>query len=143
MSDTESGDTQDGGGGEGESLALGLRVQGASKAQIDQLTHELQLFLRERTEDVALERRKDDPRTQDAGALLLAVLAAPAVVEAAKSSTRALTELAKGIAAFIARRNLQVEISVDGAAKVAGRPEQVERIVQELLAARLNARKAP
>jgi len=134
---------QEGHSGDERPLALGLRVQGASRAQNDQLTQELQLFLQGRTEHVTLERQRDNPDSQDAGGLLLAVLAAPAVVEVAKSSAQALTELAKGIAAFIARRNLSVEICADGAARVAGRPEQVERIVHELLAARLNVRKAP
>lgn len=142
MSSTESGrasasPTVDPGG-----LALGLRVQGASKVQIDQMTQELQVLLRQETEeqDLTLERAKDDPSSQDAGALLIAVLAAPAVVEAAKGAGRALTELAKGIAKFIARWNVDVEISSAGAARVAARPEEVERIVLELLRARLSER---
>jgi hypothetical protein len=135
---TEPGhDAADGG------LALSLRVQGTSKAQVDQLTQELHVFLQQRTEDVQLERRKDDAESQDAGALLVAVLAAPAVVQLAKGSTHALTELAKGIADFMRRRNVSVEISADGVAKVEGRPDHVERIVHDLLLAQLNARKGP
>lgn len=143
MSSTESSSTSGNPAGADGEVAVGLRVQGASKAQIDQMTHELQVLLRQETEedDMTLERRKDDPNSQDAGALLIAVLAAPAVVEATKGAGRALTELAKGIAKFIARWNLEVEVSADGTAKVAERPDEVERILLELLRQRLNERK--
>jgi hypothetical protein len=112
-----------------EGVALELRVEAASKRETGQLIGELQAFLQQSTEGVQFERRREDPASQDAGTLLVAVLS-PALVELAKVAGPALKELAKGLADWIRKR--RVSVVVDGVS-LEGPPEQVESVLRKLL----------
>lgn len=118
-SGTEQGKTDD-------PMALELRVEGVSKRESSELIGDFQAFLQSRTEDLKLERRREDPASQDAGTLLVALLT-PAMVELGKTAFR---DLAKGIADWIARK--RVTVVVDGVT-LQGSPEDVERILRRLL----------
>src|SRR5256885_14926257 len=76
-----------------------LGIGADSGALADQQISDLQAFLCDRTEHVKLTRAKDNPHSQELGAVLIAVLSAPAIVE-----------LAKGIADWMRKRNLTVTI---------------------------------
>lgn len=112
-----------------EPLTLELRVNAASSREAGQLIGELQSFLQQRTEDARFERKREDPGSQDAGTLLVAVLA-PAVVELAKVAGPALKELARGIADWMRKRG--VSVVADGVC-LEGPPEQVEMLLRDLL----------
>jgi len=129
--ETPGGSEQDGTG----RVVLQLRVKAESRGEIDQLTADLYTFLQSRTEAADFERRRENAGSQDAGTLLVALLTTPVAVQLAKGGGRALSELAKGIAEWMRRRNVSVAFSADGVQSVEGPPEQVERILRELLMA--------
>lgn len=104
----------------GHTLYLGIRAE--SQAIADQQVADLQAFLTDKVDDIKLERARDKPYTQDLGAILVVVLSAPAIVE-----------LAKGIADWMRKRNVMVTLSPDGKAHVEGPPEQVHRILLDIL----------
>jgi hypothetical protein len=99
-----------------------LRPRSDSMADANRLVADLEEFLRRGTEHVEFERQRESPDTQDLGAILVATLAAPAVVE-----------LAKGIADWMRKRNVSVVLSTGGGTSVEGPPEHVERILRNIL----------
>lgn len=107
-----------------------IQVQGATAVERDQLTAELEGELRRRTDGVEFSRAKASADTMDAGAILVAVLAAPAVVELAKGP---LLELAKGLADWMRRKNVDITISSDGSKTLTNVPyDKVLTALKEL-----------
>jgi hypothetical protein len=94
-------------------LVLGIRVNASSVAVGNRLTTELQSRLRA-IEGLSLHREKEDSESQDAGTVLVAVLAAPAVVALAKEPA---IELARGLADWLRKRKATVTIYADGSLK--------------------------
>lgn len=110
--------------------AIRIEVQGATSAERDHLTSELEQELRRRTSGVSFSREKTDAQTQDAGTILVAVLAAPAIVELAKGP---LTELAKGLADWMRRKNVDITIGADGSATITNvRSDKVLEALKQL-----------
>lgn len=115
-------------------IALRFAVSGTSSADANRLTTELQQWLKSRIEDIDLARIKEDNESQDAGTVLIATLAAPAVVEFAKGPA---LELAKGVADWLRKRRATVTIGADGSVTTENvKADDVERIVVETLKAR-------
>lgn len=76
----------------------------ASAAQGDQLAGSLAEALRDIDPNIEVARKRERPDTQDLGATLAVILAAPAV-----------TELAKGIASWVARNSgARIEVRRNG-----------------------------
>ena len=98
-----------------------IRVNATSCAESNRLASDLEQDLWVRSDPVSLSRRRESDETQDLGALLVAVLSAPAIAE-----------FAKGLADWMRRRNVVVDIAVDGSMSVSGPPEHVERIIKQL-----------
>lgn len=102
-------------------IEFGVRAD--SRAEESQLLGELQSFLSSRTDSARIERIRTDTASQDPGAtLLISILSASAIVE-----------LAKGIADWMRKRHVTVTVSADGTKSLEGPPEQVEKILRELL----------
>jgi hypothetical protein len=102
-------------------LHLGVRAD--SRADESQLIGELQSFLLERTDSVRIERIRSNTASQDPGtALLIAML-----------SSSAVAEIAKGIADWMRKLRVSVTMSADGTKSLEGPPEQVEKILREIL----------
>ena len=89
--------------------SLRIAVNAASTGEANRLTAELEQWLKGRVEDLELVRVKENAETQDAGTILVAVLAAPAMVEFAKGPA---LELAKGIADWLRKRRATVTIGI-------------------------------
>lgn len=107
-----------------------LAVQAETAAEESRLLGELQTFLLRQSEHIQIERSRVNQDTQDPGTVLaVAILSAPAVVE----MSRGIVELAKGIADWMRKRNVTVKISAEGGQSFEGPPEQVERIIREVL----------
>ncbi|HEY5101775.1 MAG TPA: hypothetical protein VII70_03245, partial [Steroidobacteraceae bacterium] len=90
-----------------EGTSLRFTVNAASVGEANRLTTELEQWLKGRVDEVELRRVKPDAETQDAGTVLVAVLAAPAIVEFAKGPV---LELSKGIADWLRKRRATVTI---------------------------------
>lgn len=110
-----------------------IEVLGGAAAEADWLTGDLLSHLQARQDVWVLQRTKSDRQTMDAGTVLVAVLAAPAVVALSKEPAK---ELAKGIAAWMTKR--RASISVDGQkVQIDNLPAQdVLRILEQILASR-------
>jgi hypothetical protein len=107
--------------------SLRIAVNAASTGEANRLTTELEQWLKGRVEDLELTRVKENAETQDAGSILIAVLAAPATVEFAKGPA---LELAKGLADWLRKRRATVTIGADGAVTAENvAADDVERIV--------------
>jgi hypothetical protein len=107
--------------------SLRIAVNAASTGEANRLTTELEQWLKGRVEDIDLVRVKENAETQDAGTILVAVLAAPAMVEFAKGPA---LELAKGMADWLRKRRATVTIGADGAVTAENvAADDVERIV--------------
>jgi hypothetical protein len=107
--------------------SLRIAVNAASTAEANRLTTELEQWLKGRIDDIELSRVKDDSESQDAGTVLVAVLAAPAMVEFAKGP---MLELAKGVADWLRKRRATVTIGADGSVTTENvRADDVERII--------------
>lgn len=117
-----------------EYTSLRIAVNASTTGEANRLTTELEQWLKANVDDLELSRIKDDAESQDAGTALIAVLAAPAVVEFAKGP---LLELAKGVADWLRKRRATVSIGADGSVTTENVPaEDVERIILETLQAR-------
>jgi|SRR5665213_2094523 len=124
-----------------EGTSLRFTVNAASVGEANRLTTELEQWLKGRVDEVELRRVKPDAETQDAGTVLVAVLAAPAIVEFAKGPV---LELSKGIADWLRKRRATVTIGADGgvtAENVAA--DDVERIILGTLNARTKGSAPP
>lgn len=107
--------------------SLRIAVNAANTGEANRLTTELEQWLKGRVEDVQLSRVKEDAESQDAGTVLVAVLAAPAVVELAKGPV---LELAKGVADWLRKRRATVTIGADGSVTTENvSANDVERII--------------
>jgi hypothetical protein len=103
---------------------LSLRINAASMAELDTLTSELQDFLHEHT-SVSIVRTREDHQTMDGGATLVAAILA----------TKAVTELAKGLADWMRKRNLTIDIGPSGGRiRIEGPPDRVEQALRSILA---------
>ena len=80
-----------------------IHLLGRTSAESNELTGSLKDELERRAAPLKIIRQKGNPETQDAGAILVAILAAPTMVELAKGP---LMELAKGLADWMRRRNV-------------------------------------
>ncbi|MFL9977609.1 hypothetical protein [Paraburkholderia graminis] len=80
-----------------------IHLLGKTSAEGNELTGDLKQELERRVSNLRLLREKGNPESQDAGTILVAVLAAPAMVELVKGP---LNELAKGLADWMRRRNV-------------------------------------
>jgi hypothetical protein len=115
--------------------ALRIKIDAGSAAEANRLTSELEQVLRTATTDVSVTRRKEQGETQDAGTVLIAVLAAPAMVAFAKGPA---LELARGIADWLRKRNANLTIGPDGGVAVENvRADDVERIIRDALKAQV------
>lgn len=113
-------------------IEVGFSVEGPDLAERNDGTSDLQDFLAMRS-DIPIRRVKEDMTTQDAGTLLVAVLAAPAVVDLVKGP---LTELAKGISDWLRARNGTITVS-EGEIKVENvRADQVLAALEKVLSAK-------
>lgn len=116
-----------------EHTSLRIAVNAATTREANRLTTELEQWLKANIDDLELSRVKEDAESQDAGTVLVAVLAAPAVVELAKGPV---LELAKGIADWLRKRRATVTIGADGSVATENvRADDVERIVLAVLQA--------
>ena len=110
-----------------ETSSIRFAVNAGSTREANRLTTELEQWLKESVDDVALSRVKEDAESQDAGTILVAVLAAPAVVELAKGPV---LELAKGIADWLRKRRATITIGADGSVTTENvSPDDVEKII--------------
>lgn len=110
-----------------EYTSVRIAVNAATTGEANRLTTELEQWLKANVDDLELSRVKDDTESQDAGTILVAVLAAPAVVEFAKGPV---LELAKGIADWLRKRRATVTIGADGSVTTENvRADDVERII--------------
>jgi hypothetical protein len=117
-----------------EPTALRIAVSAATTGEANRLTTELEQWLKSNVDDLTLSRVKDDTESQDAGTVLVAMLAAPAVVEFAKGPV---LELAKGLADWLRKRRATVSIGADGSVTTDNvRADDVERIIVATLQAR-------
>jgi len=80
-----------------------IHLLGKTSAEGNELTGDLKQELERRVSNLRLLREKGNQESQDAGTILVAVLAAPAMVELVKGP---LNELAKGLADWMRRRNV-------------------------------------
>jgi hypothetical protein len=97
----------------------------ASAAKRNQLAESLAEALRDLNPDIEVDRKRDRPDTQDFGATLAVVLAAPAV-----------TELARGLASWLTRNSgARIEVRRNGEIILSGThldSKDVPRIVAAL-----------
>ena len=116
-----------------EHKSLRIAVNAGTTGEANRLTTELEQWLRANVDDLSLSRVKDDAESQDAGTVLVAVLAAPAVVELAKGPV---LELAKGLADWLRKRRATVTIGADGSVTTENvKADDVERIIVSTLQA--------
>jgi hypothetical protein len=80
-----------------------IHLLGKTPAESNELTGDLKQELDRRVSNLRLIRQKENLESQGAGTILIAILAAPAVVELVKGP---LNELAKGLADWMRRRNV-------------------------------------
>jgi hypothetical protein len=113
-------------------MKLALAVEGVTDDRKDALTSDLQDFLAQRVREASTRRVKRNPETLDAGATLIAVLAAPAIVE-----------LVKALRDWMAKRQVKVSISSKGVTSVTGSPNSVDRIVRRLTSSKAEASAKP
>ena len=107
--------------------SLRFTVNADTKGEANRLTTELEQWLKGSVDEVELFRVKDDTESQDAGTILVAVLAAPAIVELAKGPV---LELAKGVADWLRKRRATVTIGADGSVTTENvSADDVERII--------------
>jgi hypothetical protein len=100
-----------------------LAVGATSEAKADSLTAELQQYIRERT-DIEVSRSRGDPETMDGGATLVAIVV----------TSKAVVELSKGVADWMRKRNLAVNVGAGrGSIRVEGPASHVERVIREVL----------
>lgn len=117
-----------------DNISLRIFVNGNSPAECNRLSAELQQWLSTRVDEISINRVKVDMETQDGGTLLVAVLAAPAVVELVKGPV---LELAKGIADWLRKRGGTVNIGADGSVTAENvNADSVQRIIVDVLSAR-------
>ncbi|MFM0626382.1 effector-associated constant component EACC1 [Paraburkholderia xenovorans] len=112
--------------------SITFTVDGDTVAEADRRTSELEQWLAARVEGIEFVRGKANPETQDAGNILVALLAAPAAVEFAKGPA---LELAKGLADWLRKRRGSVSIG-HGDDKVTienADTATVERIIRDVL----------
>jgi Effector Associated Constant Component 1 len=110
-----------------EHTSLRISVNASTTGEANRLTTELEQWLKANVDDLELSRVKDDAESQDAGSVLVAVLAAPAVVAFAQGPV---LELAKGLADWLRKRRATVTIGADGSVTTDNvRAEDVERII--------------
>lgn len=83
--------------------AFRIHLLGKTPAESNELTGDLKQELDRRVSNLRLIRQKENLESQDAGTILIAILAAPAMVELVKGP---LNELAKGLADWMRRRNV-------------------------------------
>jgi hypothetical protein len=113
--------------------SLRIAVNAPNVGEANRLTTELEQWLKGRV-DIQLSRVKDDSESQDAGTVLVAVLAAPAMVEFAKGPA---LELAKGVADWLRKRRATVTIGADGAVAAENvSANDVEKIILSTLQTR-------
>lgn len=62
-----------------------IAFEGVSEADANRYAEELQEFLRDASSDVTVERKRENPATQDFGSTLVLVLGTPAVVAIARA----------------------------------------------------------
>jgi hypothetical protein len=91
-------------------MEITISFPGKTTAEANVLAAELQNEIQMSGEPVKVERVRENPDSQDFGATLLLVLAAPAAVELAKGAAPALVELAKGIAAWMRRKGTSISV---------------------------------
>jgi hypothetical protein len=114
--------------------SLRIAVNAPNVGEANRLTTELEQWLKGRVEDIQLSRVKDDSESQDAGTVLVAVLAAPAMVEFAKGPA---LELAKGVADWLRKRRATVSIGADGSVAAENvSANDVEKIILSTLQTR-------
>jgi hypothetical protein len=113
-------------------VVIQIAVSGESGAESNRMAGELAQLLKK--QGIAEVRRvKDDPTSMDAGTVLIAILAAPAIVELAKGPA---IELSRGIADWLRKRRATVSIGPEGKVLIEHvRPEDVERVVLSVIEA--------
>jgi hypothetical protein len=116
-----------------DSTSVQFKVNAISSADGNRLTSELQALLLERAPSLSIHRKKEREDTQDAGTILVAVLAAPAIIELSKG---ALLELAKGVADWIRKRRVNLIINETSISIENAKAEDIERLLHEGLKAR-------
>lgn len=113
--------------------SLQIGINAPSAAESNRLAGELEKWLKDRVEDLQIQRAKENPETQDMGTLLVAVLSSPAVVALASEPAKALAE---GIADWLRKRRVNLSIGADGSVTAENvRADDVERIIQDTLKA--------
>ncbi|WP_156955540.1 hypothetical protein [Polaromonas glacialis] len=116
---------------------LSISVKSTSAAEANRLTSDLESFLRSHIVGVTLKRAKVDSTSMDAGTVLIAMLAAPAVVELARGPAM---ELAKGISDWLRKRKATISIGADGSVAAENvQPEDVERIITNIFKSKLES----
>jgi hypothetical protein len=116
--------------GEG-SMELRLEMHAQTLADANRNTTDLEQLLKRLMPAAAVTRVRSSDQTQDAGTVLVAVLAAPAAVALAKGPA---LELARGVADWLRKRRVTVTLSASGQARVENVPaEDAERIILSLL----------
>jgi len=114
-------------------IEIGFSLDADNLAEKNDATEDLLDFLAIRT-NVPIRRVKENMSTQDAGTLLVALLASPAVIELAKGP---LLELAKGISDWLRSRNGTITVEASGVKIENVRSDQVLAALE----AALNGRK--
>jgi Effector Associated Constant Component 1 len=110
-----------------------LTVNAPTHAQSGKMAIELKSWLNQHVGHFAYEIKKDDPTTQDLGAILvvLGTAAGPVVSAFLEETAR---ELAKSVAAWMRKRQLTVTVDSGGGVKVEGAdPDTAERLIFEIL----------
>jgi hypothetical protein len=87
----------------GHDITFAIRFPDLELGEAGQLAQDLREQLLDDVPHLDVELRKEDPATQDVGAILVGVLGAPSVVL-----------LARGVAVWLMRRGKSLEIEVDG-----------------------------
>ncbi|MGD7201178.1 hypothetical protein [Ralstonia pseudosolanacearum] len=110
---------------------LRIAVNAASAAEANRLATELEQWLKGRVGGIEFTRVKEDSESQDAGSVLVAVLAAPAMIEFAKGPA---LELAKGVADWLRRRRATLTVGPDGSVTAENvDAASAERIILDIL----------
>lgn len=116
--------------------SLRIQVTADSSAEANRLTGELQQWLKSRVDDsdIKVSRAQANAAAQDMGTVLVAVLAAPAIVELAKGP---ILELSKGLADWLRKSRATITIT-NGVTIENVKPDDVQAIVSNAYAAKKN-----